>query len=121
MIKKFKAENEDDRRYYWWRMLTKQRLYKKHKELLNELELLDRVEKLDATVQNVEEGYEITLDALEGRLPEDESEEEAEANDQASKAPTGSRDRRVKRKLTVMEDDDDEEEDGTELAKRPRV
>lgn len=121
LIKKFKAENEDDRRYYWWRMLTKQRLYKKHKELLNELELLDRVEKLDATVQNVEEGYEITLDALEGRLPEDESEEEAEANDQASKAPTGSRDRRVKRKLTVMEDDDDEEEDGTELAKRPRV
>ncbi|OQD62066.1 hypothetical protein PENPOL_c014G05676 [Penicillium polonicum] len=121
LIKKFKAENEDDRRYYWWRMLTKQRLYKKHKELLNELELLDRVEKLDATVQNVEEGYEITLDALEGRLPEDESDEEAEANDQASKAPTGSRDRRVKRKLTVMEDDDEEEEEGTELAKRPRV
>lgn len=121
LIKKFKAENEDDRRYYWWRMLTKQRLYKKHKELLNELELLDRVEKLDATVQNVEEGYEITLDALEGRLPEDESDEEAEANDQVGKAPTGSRDRRVKRKLTVMEDDDDEEEEETELAKRPRV
>lgn len=121
LIKKFKAENEDDRRYYWWRMLTKQRLYKKHKELLNELELLDRVEKLDATVQNVEEGYEITLDALEGRLPDNESDEEAEANDQASKAPTGSRDRRVKRKLTVMEDDEEEEEDGTELAKRPRV
>lgn len=79
------------------------------------------MEKLDATVQNVEEGYEITLDALEGRLPEDESNEEADANEQASKAPTGSRDRRVKRKLTVMEDDDDEEEDGTELAKRPRV
>jgi hypothetical protein len=71
--------------------------------------------------KNVEEGYEITLDALEGRLPEDESDEAAEANDQATKAPTGNRDRRVKRKLTVMEDDDDEEEDGTELAKRPKV
>jgi histone acetyltransferase 1 len=111
LIKKYKAENEEDRRYYWWRMLTKQRLYKKHKELLSELELLDRVEKLDATVQNVEEGYELTLDALEGRLPDAESDE--------AEAPTGSRDKRVKRKLTV--EDDDDEEDGTEMAKRPKV
>jgi histone acetyltransferase 1 len=119
LIKKYKADNEEDRRYYWWRMLTKQRLYKKHKELLSELELTDRVEKLDATVQNVEEGYEITLDALEGRLPDGESDEEAEANDEAAKVPTGSRDKRVKRKLTV--EDDEDEEDGTEMAKRPKV
>ncbi|KAJ5565623.1 hypothetical protein N7535_007261 [Penicillium sp. DV-2018c] len=121
LIKKYKADNEDDRRYYWWRMLTKQRLFKKHKELLTELELLDRVEKLDATVQNVEEGYEIRLEALEGRLPEVETDEEAEenANEQASKSPTGSRDQRVKRKLTVMDDDD--EEDESEAAKRPKI
>ncbi|CAG8227755.1 unnamed protein product [Penicillium olsonii] len=98
LIKKYKAENEEDRRYYWWRMLTKQRLFKKHKELLSELELLDRVEKLDATLQNVEEGYELTLDALEGRLPDGESEGE--------EVPTGSRSKRNKRKLTVEEDDD---------------
>lgn len=121
LIKKYKADNEDDRRYYWWRMLTKQRLYKKHKELLSELELLDRVEKLDATVQNVEEGYEITLEALQGRLPEVETDEDAKANDLASKDPTGSRDQRVKRKLTVMDDDDEEEADTVESAKRPKV
>ncbi|KAJ5914253.1 hypothetical protein N7504_003136 [Penicillium tannophilum] len=109
LIKKHKADDENDRRYYWWRMLTKQRLYKKHKELLDELELLDRVEKLDDTVRNVEEGYEITLDALEGRLSELAGEDAA---------PTSSR--RQKRKLAV-EDDDDEEENGTELAKRPKV
>lgn len=114
LIKKYKAENEEDRRYYWWRMLTKQRLFKKHKELLSELELLDRVEKLDATVQNVEEGYELTLDALEGRLPEGESDGESDEKE----VPTGSRDKRVKRKLTV---EDDDEEDDTELAKRPKI
>ncbi|KAJ6125673.1 hypothetical protein N7523_003293 [Penicillium sp. IBT 18751x] len=108
LIKKYKAEDENDRRYYWWRMLTKQRLYKKHKELLNELDIMDRVEKLDDTVQNVEEGYEITLEALEGRLPGPENE-----------APFNLS-RRDKRKLTV-EDDEDEEEDEASASKRPKV
>ncbi|KAJ5324937.1 hypothetical protein N7476_003537 [Penicillium atrosanguineum] len=109
LIKKYKAEHENDRRYYWWRMLTKQRLYKKHKELLNELELMDRVEKLDDTVQNVEEGYEITLEALEGRLPEPEDE-----------APL-TLSRRDKRKLTVEDDEDEEEEEEASSSKRPKV
>ncbi|KAJ5666741.1 hypothetical protein N7462_011150 [Penicillium macrosclerotiorum] len=108
LIKKAKADDPDDRRYYWWRMLTKQRLYKKHKELLNELELIDRVEKLDDTVRNVEEGYEITLKALEGRLPD--------AKDEASAAPGGPRN---KRKLTI--ESDEEEDHETEAAKRPKV
>lgn len=114
LIKKHKADNENDRRYYWWRMLTKQRLFKKHRELLTELELLDRVEKLDDTVRNVEEGYEITLDALEGRLPSPEEESGA--------ASSG---RREKRKLTVEDEEDEDEEaeesNGTPLAKRPKV
>ncbi|KAJ5112643.1 hypothetical protein N7532_000688 [Penicillium argentinense] len=109
LIKKSKADNPDDRRYYWWRMLTKQRLYKKHRELLDELDLTDRVEKLDDTVRNVEEGYEITLKNLEGRLPD--------PADEGSAAPSG---RREKRKLAVS-DDEDEEENGAEAAKRPKV
>lgn len=114
LIKKHKAENENDRRYYWWRMLTKQRLFKKHQELLKELELIDRVEKLDDTVRNVEEGYEITLDALEGRLPDPEEE-----------SSTTSSSRREKRKLTVADEDDEDDEveeaSSTPLAKRPKV
>lgn len=110
LIKKAKADDPNDRRYYWWRMLTKQRLFKKHKELLQELELIDRVEKLDDTVRNVEEGYEITLQAVEGRLP-------GGAADQEAPAPTGSRN---KRKLAI-EDDEDEDENGSEAAKRPKV
>ena len=109
LIKKHKADDANDRRYYWWRMLTKQRLYKKHRELLSELELIDRVEKLDETVRNVEDGYEITLEALEGRSPD--------SQDDVSVAPSG---RREKRKL-IVEEDEEEEEDGTELAKRPKV
>jgi histone acetyltransferase 1 len=109
LIKKGKAEDPNDRRYYWWRMLTKQRLFKRHKELLQELELIDRVEKLDDTVRNVEEGYEITLKAVEGRLPGATDEE----------APAGLVSRN-KRKLAI-EDDEDEDENGSEAAKRPKV
>ncbi|KAJ6135575.1 hypothetical protein N7512_000735 [Penicillium capsulatum] len=108
LIKKHKADDANDRRYYWWRMLTKQRLYKKHRELLNELELIDRVEKLDDTVRNVEEGYEITLGALKDRLP-----------DVSEETPAESSGRRDKRKL-VVEDEDDEENEA-ELVKRPKV
>ena len=109
LIKKSKADNPDDRRYYWWRMLTKQRLYKKHRELLDELDLTDRVEKLDDTVRNVEEGYEITLEALEGRLPDPQ--------DEIAEAPSGGR---GKRKLAVS-DDEDEDDNNAEASKRPKV
>lgn len=107
LIKKARADDPNDRRYYWWRMLTKQRLYKKHKELLQELELTDRLEKLDETVRNVEEGYEIRLTAVAGRLPG--------AADGAAMTS------RNKRKLTVEDDDEDEDENGSEAAKRPKV
>jgi histone acetyltransferase 1 len=109
LIKKGKADDPNDRRYYWWRMLTKQRLFKKHKELLQELELIDRVEKLDDTVRNVEEGYEITLKAVEGRLPG--------GGDEEAPAALVSRN---KRKLAI-EDDEDDDENGSEAAKRPKV
>lgn len=112
LIKKYNIDDENDRRYYWWRMLTKQRLFKKHRELLTELEASDRVQKLEETVRNVEEGYEFMLKALEGRLPDVQDEPPAVAS--------GSRDQRVKRKLTVL-DDEDEEETGAEPAKRAKV
>jgi histone acetyltransferase 1 len=108
LIKKYKAEDANDRRYYWWRMLTKQRLYKKNKEFLDEMELTDRVQKLDATVETVEEGYEITLGALEGRLPEPKDE------------ATLTLSRRDKRKLVVEEDEDEDEAEASAL-KRPKV
>lgn len=110
LIKKYNADNENDRRYYWWRMLTKQRLFKRHRELLTELESSDRVQKLEETVRNVEDGYEFTLKALDGRLPD--------VQDEPPAAASGSRDQRVKRKLTVMDEEDEEE---IEPAKRPKV
>ncbi|KAJ5484107.1 Histone acetyltransferase type B catalytic subunit [Penicillium diatomitis] len=87
LIKKARADDPNDRRYYWWRTLVKQRLFRKHKELLQELEMTDRVEKLDDTVRNVEEGYEITFSRRKRKLAiEDEDDEEDEDPSEAESA-----------------------------------
>ncbi|PYI26139.1 histone acetyltransferase type B catalytic subunit [Aspergillus indologenus CBS 114.80] len=126
LIKKHNANDPDDRRYYWWRMLTKQRLYKRSRDLLIQLDLSDRIEKLEETVTNVEEGYEALLKAFNAREEELKAREE-ELSDEATTESTvvldesgeGSRAQRNKRKLTVEDDEDEEEEDSP--VKRPKA
>jgi histone acetyltransferase 1 len=133
LIKKHNAENENERRYYWWRMLVKQRLYKRSRDMLIQLDLSDRIQKLDETVANVEEGYENLLKAFAAREESEKAREEEQkegSTKQASMvegkgAANGTRDQdRVKRKHTVLEDEEDE--DGYErpseaTSKRPKA
>lgn len=125
VIKKYNAEDENDRRYYWWRMLVKQRLYKRSRDMLIQLDLSDRIQKLDETLTNVEEGYEALLKAFTAR-EEKRSEEEyvdAKTTSMSEGGANGARNRdRIKRKLTVVEDDDDDDLDQeSEAIKRPKV
>ncbi|KAL4893053.1 acyl-CoA N-acyltransferase [Aspergillus ambiguus] len=118
LIKKHKSEDPNERRYYWWRMLVKQRLYKRSRDMLIQLEMTDRIQKLEETVGNVEEGYEVLLKVFVKR----EEALKAKLEADASSADASGRDQRAKRKFTV-EDDEDEEEDAEETAasKRPKV
>lgn len=65
LVHKHRAANVEDRKYYWWRTLVKQRLYKQHVDVLRQLNASERVDKLDETVHNIEEGYEILFETLE--------------------------------------------------------
>ncbi|OJJ47101.1 hypothetical protein ASPZODRAFT_132041 [Penicilliopsis zonata CBS 506.65] len=114
LVKKHKAEDPHDRRYYWWRMLVKQRLYKRHRDTLVQLDHDERVQKLDETLVNVEEGYSALLEAFLER------EKKLEAQEGSADAGTLGRDQRVKRKFTVQDDEDEEDHD-QESAKRPKV
>ncbi|KAI5304249.1 histone acetyltransferase 1, partial [Ascosphaera atra] len=67
VMQKWRAKDENDRRYYWWRMLVKQRLYKKNKDVLMQAEAEERLDALDTTLGSVEEGYEEVLEALGAR------------------------------------------------------
>ena len=67
LIRKYRSDNADERRYYWWRMLVKQRLYKRSRDVLIQLDSSDRIQKLDETVDNVEDGYESLFKAFAER------------------------------------------------------
>lgn len=133
LIRKYKTDDPDERRYYWWRLLLKQRLYKRSRDLLIQLDLTDRIQKLEETVTNVEEGYESLLEGFAARedslkAREEEAAELSESRstailDEASENPSGTlgRDQRVKRKFTVEDDDEGDEEGEGDAAKRPKV
>ncbi|KOC13116.1 putative histone acetyltransferase type b catalytic subunit [Aspergillus flavus AF70] len=129
LVKKYNATDPNERRYYWWRMLVKQRLFKRSRDILIQLEMSDRIEKLEETVTNVEEGYEALIkvftareEALMAKQEESgESPETAVLEDSvANSSDSSTRDQRTKRKFTV-EDEDEEEEGESEVSKRPKV
>ncbi|KAI9934894.1 hypothetical protein ASPWEDRAFT_175616 [Aspergillus wentii DTO 134E9] len=115
LVKKHKTENPHERRYYWWRMLIKQRLYKRSRDVLIQLDLTDRIQKLEETVTNVEEGYEGLLQAFTQREDDLKAKEDEEATELAGSTALG-KDQRVKRKFTVADEDEDEDEDESEAA-----
>jgi histone acetyltransferase 1 len=129
LIKKHNADNEDDRRYYWWRMLVKQRLYKRSRDVLIQLELSERIQKLDETLTNVEEGYESLLKAFdnrEERLLKERDDQGEELDPKKASMAEGSANgtpgsSRTKRKYTVIADEEDEEESSSDAAKKAKV
>ncbi|KAI5304691.1 histone acetyltransferase 1 [Ascosphaera pollenicola] len=117
LMRKWKATNEHERRYYWWRILVKQRLYKKHRDILIQSEPEERLEALETTLNTVEEGYEKTLLIMDVRDVQIEQEQLATAseNTEDKTEPTTLKARPSKRR--VVSDDDDEEEDKNKKVK----
>lgn len=118
-IQKSRAANEHDRRYYWWRMLVKQRLYKRHRDMLIQIDQVDRVERLEETLHNVEEGYENLLKAFElkgnSRSAKDNgtpiTDQKVEVEESETRVGDVAVRERTKRKYVVMEEDEEDEED----------
>lgn len=122
LIKKYKLDDADDRRYYWWRMLTKQRLYKRSKDMLIELDMSDRLQKLEETVDNVEDGYEILLKGFADReeILKSRQEQLTVSKDKAADRTNGTPSR-PKRKFVVVDDEDDEEDAGESSVKKSKA
>ena len=62
-----RASDEGDRAYYYWRLLVKQRIYKKNKDLLMQLDRIERIDKVEETLGDLGGDYERLLRALEGK------------------------------------------------------
>ncbi|KAI7420617.1 histone acetyltransferase type B catalytic subunit, partial [Hortaea werneckii] len=98
ITRKEKSTNEWDRSFYFWRLYVKQRLYVFNRDQLVQAEREERVERLEAALDGVLEGYGKVLERVDAGAGEGE----------------GVRPRVRKRKVVGDEDEDEDEEDGEE-------
>ncbi|KAK4460250.1 acyl-CoA N-acyltransferase [Cladorrhinum samala] len=104
--KKKKATKEEEHEYKLWRLLLKKRLYKHNRDALGQLEIKERIEKLDETVGSVEFDYaRLLLKAEEVKEREEEEAEEEEEGEMEEEKE---------------EEEDDEENDLPKSAKGKR-
>ncbi|KAI0582133.1 Formyl-trans-N multi-domain protein [Pyrenophora tritici-repentis] len=69
ITRKAKSSNENDRRYYFWRLALKHRIYSQNADALDQMEdSAERVEKLESAVDSQQEEFEERLEGLEKRL-----------------------------------------------------
>ncbi|KAJ8603944.1 hypothetical protein MRB53_042011 [Persea americana] len=95
-----KSTNEHDKAYYFWRLYAKQRLYNFNRDQLNQVEHSERVEKLEAALDSVQEAYGEMIEKVKAR-----EEHNAAAGDSAAKHNTVA----ARKKRKVIDDDDPDE------------
>lgn len=111
-----KSTDSDDRAYYYWRLLVKQRVYKQNRDLLAQLERIERIDKVEQTVGEVVGDYERLLQSLASRQnggaaaqPISEAEAEAEAGGAQERTVRIRRKGGGKRKILADEDEDEDQ------------
>ncbi|EXJ95467.1 hypothetical protein A1O1_00589 [Capronia coronata CBS 617.96] len=103
-----KASNPDDRNYYWWRTLLKQRIMKRNKDLLQQVPLEDRLPQIEDTARAQEDEYEGRLLSYALRR---EKEADRHGNGNSSHAV---------RKRKIIDSDSDESDEASGASKKPR-
>lgn len=109
--KRKQADRKRDKQWKMYRLVVKGRVYKQNRDVLAQLDRLDRVDKLEETYFHVEDDYTRLLDlAKHGRI------EEAESLANRKKAGRSKRNSDVE-----AEDEMEEVEMGTRPKKRVRI
>lgn len=104
-----RASDANDRSYYWWRVLLKQRILRKNKDVLIQLPPEERVSKIEDSASGQEDEYEGILLLHATSLQK----EQARDGDTSNGGPS------VPRKRKIVEDDEDDEEmDETSLKRQ---
>ena len=102
LIQKSRASDPNDKFYYWWRLILKQRVFNKNRDILLQLEGDERHQRIDEAARAQEDEYEklllIFATSKANRTSVNGNSEKA------GESVTRSR----KRKIVVEEDEDDE-------------
>jgi histone acetyltransferase 1 len=107
ITRKANSANENDRRYYFWRLMVKERLFIRNKDQLIQVDEAERVPKLEAIMPGVSEEYESRIEGFQKRVRKLGLVEVVEA---FCGKPMQQK-KVVPRKRKVVEDDEDEDED----------
>lgn len=105
-IQKHQNKDRDDRIYYWWRILMKQRIYRKNKDVLRQLDMEEKYSAIEDSARGQEDEYEGLLMLLALRQAGAEG---LTGNGGSSGAASS-----IVRKRKVV-DDDDEDNDSEEV------
>lgn len=111
MSRKAQSSNEKDRQYYFWRLLVKYRVFIRNKEDLAEVAENERIERIESSVDSLQEQYEQLISGFEKRVGSGFLTDIPQAKDAA-----GGAERRVvvnggsTKKRKVIESSDDEDE-----------
>lgn len=101
MIKKSRAPDPNDKAYYWWRLILKQRIFKKNRPLLLSMDLEERIPKIDESARAQEDEYEILLLAYATAAARDAGLLNGSSSDSGSAS--------IQRKRRVIDDDDEDD------------
>jgi histone acetyltransferase 1 len=101
LTQRAKAKDEGDKAYYFWRLFVKQRIYKRSKDVLKDLEKGEAIIKIEETVTGIKDDYERLLSNLVQRVEDGDTEDMNMV-------------RKQKRKIV------DDEDDGEEESKAPQ-
>ena len=102
LTQRARATDPNDRAFYYWRLLVKQRIYKKNKDVLMQLDRGERVDKVEQTVGEVAGDYERLLRGMEKW--------------QGGEVSGASERRDRKKRKVVDEEEDDNDDDDVEMA-----
>ena len=106
IIQKGRTKDVNNRTYFYWRLLVKQRVYKQNKDKLIQVDRAERIDKVDMTVNEIVGDYERLLRHINEW---ETAEKKSKAGNGVEEGPSRSRIDRAKRK--VMDDEEDDEDD----------
>lgn len=112
-----RSSDPDDKAFYYWRLLVKQRVYRKNKDILMQLDRGERVDKVEQTVGEVAGDYERLLREM-GKFKDGVKTLVASAD--GEKVLVDAEASRSKRKKVIIDDEDEDAEMGSEAPKRAR-
>jgi histone acetyltransferase 1 len=110
IVRKSATGNIDDRKFYFWRLLVKHRVWVRNHEELAQVDEMDRVPKVDSAADALLEQYQDLIEGFDRRLSEGLVKIEGQVTSGGAEQSSSSKYTGRKRKVVSEEDSDDSDE-----------